>query len=61
MQGSSNLTPLADFGIVTFTNLRVAPTGALTYADAIEMQTSGGAAEATPSQPQGASFSVTYE
>jgi hypothetical protein len=61
VQGSSNLTPLADFGIVTFTNLRVTPTSALTYADAIEMLTSGGSAEAMPSQPQGASFSVTYE
>ena len=61
VQGSSNLTPLADFGIVTFTNLQVAPTSALTYADAIEMQTSGGTSEAMPSQPQGASFSITYE
>ena len=62
VQGSSNLTPLADFGVVTFTNLGVVPTSALTYADAIEMQTSGGTAEAMPSQPQGdTSFSVSYE
>jgi hypothetical protein len=61
VQGSSDLTPLADFGIVTFTNLQVVPTSALTYADAIEMQTSGGTVEAMPSQPQGASFSAAYE
>jgi hypothetical protein len=46
---------------VTFTNLQVVPTSALTYADAIEMQTSGGTVEAMPSQPQGASFSAAYE
>ncbi len=60
--GSSALTPLADFGVVSFTNLSVSPSTGFSYSDAIEMQRVDGSDEAMPSPVQGdASFSVTYE
>jgi hypothetical protein len=60
--GSSALASLADFGVVSFTNLSVSPSSAFSYSNAIEMQRADGSDAAMPSPVQGdASFSVTYE
>ena len=60
--GSSALKPLADFGVVTFTNVSSIPSGDLSYADAIEMLRANGSATAIPSQIQGdTSFRITYD
>jgi len=60
--GSLALKPLADFGVVTFTDVSSIPSGDLSYADAIEMLRANGSATAIPSQIQGdTSFRITYE
>jgi hypothetical protein len=66
---TQGLFPLADFGLVTFTDLGLTvPSGSWTeppYSDAIEMVTPDGTVEAFPSPIQGsgasADFTVTYE
>lgn len=60
--GSSALTPLADFGVVTFTNVSSTPSGSSSNADAIEMLRANGSVAAMRIPVQGdTSFSVTYE
>ena len=64
-QGSRALTPLADFGSVSFTGLSVSPSGRPPFGDQVEMLRANGSIAAMPTPMRGAgsstSFSVTYE